>query len=110
MRISQAGIRSARPTTTFAVSVGRHREAQLGLRRGASARLAHVSGRSIGGLTLAALQSAARSLRTVDRKPAKGRGSASLHDLHRADAVSWSQPTNSGSHRPRPRSAAPWRG
>lgn len=110
MRISQTGIRSARPITTFAVSVGRSREAHLGLRRGASSRVAQVSGRPTAGATLASLHTAARSLTTTPRNPSKGRGRVSTSDLHRVDAVNWSQPTNSGSHRPRPRSAAPWRG
>ncbi len=107
MRISQAGIRSARPVTRFVSPAMGSRESHLGLRRGVP-RLSPAGSRTPSAATLDTLRNAARSLST------RGRGTTNravaVTDLRRADAVIWSQPTHSGTRRPRPRSAAPWRG
>jgi hypothetical protein len=112
MRISQAGIRNARPTTRFAISTGDRRERQLGLNRGSSRRLAASSKRPPTVSALSALRQATRGLTTIGIGLAPtGRATAPvIGALRRADAIKWSQPTHSGPRRPRPRSAAPWRG
>lgn len=112
MRISQAGIHSGLPTTRFAAPASNRRERQLGLYRKTPAQITARPGAQARVPLLAALRHAARSLTSV--QSASGGGSRATvsvgHRLRRSDAMTWSQPHDSGSRRPRPRSAAPWRG
>jgi hypothetical protein len=110
MRISHAGISSGRPTTRFAAPASNRREPQLGLRRGNPARMTPHPGARARVPLVAALRLAARSVNTAEAdRPSHGAGHIASR-LRRSDSVNWSQPHDSGSRRPRPRSAAPWRG
>jgi len=112
MRISQAGIRTGLPTTHFATQSSHGRQVQLGLRhRIAPLMTSHAASQARVPL-LDALRSAARgSNGTSGSRPQVG----PLHGsdgggLRRSDSMTWAQPTGSQAHRPRSRSAAPWRG
>jgi hypothetical protein len=111
MRISQAGIHSGLPTTRYAAPASNRRERHLGLRRKTPAHItAHPGARARVPL-LAALRHAARSpTRVQSGSNGLSRGVSAAPRLRRSDAMTWAQPHDSGSRRPRPRSAAPWRG
>jgi hypothetical protein len=110
MRITSAGIQSGHPKTRFSRSPMTRRERQLGLRPAASVQMtAHPGSRARVPL-LASLRQAARSTSTAESKnhgAAKTRISSPLAPVV---SFTWSGPAGSVSRRPRPRSAAPWRG
>ena len=111
MRISQAGLQSGQPTTRYATSAGNRRERHLGLRRNVTGQMTAHAGSHARVPLLAALRSAARSASSA--APATRAEAARLTvrpQLRPSISITWSQPMGSGSRRPRPRSAAPWRG
>jgi len=112
MRISQAGLKSSHPTTSFSLPPSNRRERQLGLRRGPQVQMTTHPGARGRVPLLAALRQAARSVTSADlaARPALAAPTAAPSRLRPSISITWSRPTGSGSGRPRPRSAAPWRG
>ncbi len=100
MRISQAGLQSDLPTTRFSARSSSRRESYLGLRSRLAPQItSHTA--PVGRVPLVgALRSAAPEPTPVRRQPG----------LRRSDAMTWSAPGATHSHRPRRRSATPWRG
>ncbi len=83
----------------------------MGLKRGSSRTLAAPRRQSLAVPALSALRLATRGLKTINHSAAAARDAKPVGArLRRADAIAWSQPTYTGPRRPRPRSAAPWRG
>jgi len=112
MRNTRAGFRSSRPTTRFAAPTATRRERQLGLRRAARGQLHARADARAGVPALASIRRAARSMVHVrsTTAPLAGDDVPTTLRLRRMSPISWSQPNGSASRRPRPRSAAPWRG
>jgi hypothetical protein len=108
MRISPAGLRSGLPTTRFAAQISSSREPQLGLRRRLAPQVTAHQPDTARAPLLAALRSASRAVQAPTR--AVDAPLSRRLVLRRSDSVSWSRPTIGRTHRPRPRSAAPWRG
>jgi hypothetical protein len=111
MRISLSGLQSGHPTTRYATAAGNRRERHLGLRRGVGGQMTAHAGTTARVPLLAALRSAARSSSNAENTQ---RGLApramARPNLRPSFSITWSSPTGTGSRRPRPRSAAPWRG
>jgi hypothetical protein len=111
MRISQAGLQSGHPTTRYATSAGNRRERHLGLRRGVTGQMTASAGSHARVPLLAAVRRAARSASSAETAPRAEAARLMVRpQLRPSISFTWSQPTGSGSRRPRPRSAAPWRG
>jgi hypothetical protein len=111
MRISQAGLKSGHPTTRFATSAGNSRERHLGLRRGVTGQMTAYAGSHARVPLLAALRRAARTTHSAEPAPRPEAARLNVRpQLRPSISITWSSPTGSGSRRPRPRSAAPWRG
>ena len=111
MRNISAGLKSSHPTTRFGRSPSTRRERQLGLKITAATRMTTHPGSHARVPLLASLRQAARSSSSVE-SATRGSGLKTTAASRLAPAVSitWSRPAGSGSRRPRPRSAAPWRG
>jgi hypothetical protein len=109
MRNSQAGLRSGHPSTRFSPSPGHRGAPQLGLRRGLPTRMTAHPGQTARVPLLAALRGAARTV-TPAQSSVPATSKTNVVRLRPSVSISWSQPANFGSRRPRPRSAAPWRG
>ena len=101
MRITSAGLKSSYPTTRFGRSPSNRRERRLGLKVTAAARMTTHAGSNARVPLLASLRQAARSTAPAPAKVSR---------LTPTVSFTWSRPAGSGSRRPRPRSAAPWRG
>jgi hypothetical protein len=112
MRISQAGLRSGFPTTRFAAPLSTSRESHLGLRRRLGPQMAaHERDHARVPLVEAVRLSARGTHGSAVARPEKDTPRICRPaSLRRSDAMTWSRPTNNQAHRPRSRSAAPWRG
>jgi hypothetical protein len=111
MRISQSGLQSGHPATRYATPAGNRRERQLGLRRGVGGQMTAHAGTTARVPLLAALRSAARSTSSTESSHrAQAARPTAQPALRPSFSITWSSPTGTGSRRPRPRSAAPWRG
>jgi hypothetical protein len=111
MRISQTGLQTGHPVTRFATSAGNRRERHLGLRRGLTGQMTPHAGSHARVPLLAAVRRAARSANNAEAAPRAEAARLQVRpQLRPSISFTWSQPTGSGSRRPRPRSAAPWRG
>jgi hypothetical protein len=113
MRINQAGIRSGFPVTRFAAPTVSRRESHLGLRRRLAPQITSHPAQYARVPLVDALRSAARGASAMSNiRPEETRApSRRTTVLRRADSVTWSRPADGPTaHRPRSRSAAPWRG
>jgi hypothetical protein len=112
MRISQAGLQSGLPTTRFSAPLSSRRESHLGLRRRLAPQITSHPAAYARIPLVDALRAAARGASgTTSRRIEEAAPSpAGNFSLGRSDSMTWSQPTDGHTHRPRSRSAAPWRG
>ena len=112
MRITPAGLRSSHPTTRFGRSPSTRRERQLGLRVTTATRHDHASRQPRARATAGVAAPGRAEL--VERRVGDTRQLAARqrppHASRHSISFTWSRPAGSGSRRPRPRSAAPWRG
>jgi hypothetical protein len=109
MRITSAGLKSGHPTISFSRSPSTRRERQLGLRIATRPHMTAHPGAHARVPLLASLRQAARSTSNVEAAT-RGTPAAASARIAPSASFTWSQPTGTGSRRPRPRSAAPWRG
>jgi hypothetical protein len=111
MRITSAGLKSSHPTSRFSRSPNTRRERQLGLKITAATRMTTHPGSHARVPLLASLRQAARSSSSAESATrATAPKTTAASRLAPAISFTWSRPAGSGSRRPRPRSAAPWRG
>jgi len=112
MRITQTGLRSGIPVTQFATTSTSRRESHLGLRRRLAPQITSHPAQYARVPLVDALRAAARGVNGIggsrpDENADRPRRSVIVR---RSDSVTWSRPANGHGHRPRSRSAAPWRG
>jgi hypothetical protein len=112
MRITAAGIRSGFPITRFAAPAATRREPHLGLRRRLAPQISSRPAQHARVPLLDALHAATRGTSASVRAHAEQLASQPrrVAVLRRADSMTWSRTADSNAHRPRSRSAAPWRG
>jgi hypothetical protein len=109
MRVT-SGLKSGHPTPRFSRPSSTRRERQLGLRISTRPHMTAHPGSHARVPLLASLRQAARSASNAE--PATRAAQPASVPARIAPSVSftWSRPAGTGSRRPRPRSAAPWRG
>jgi hypothetical protein len=110
MRITSAGLKSGHPTTRFSRSPSTRRERQLGLRISTRPHMTAHSGSHARVPLLASLRQAARSASNVESAARETPAKSAPARIMPSVTFTWSRPAGTGSRRPRPRSAAPWRG
>ena len=108
MRITSAGLKSGHPTTRFSRFPSSRRERQLGLRIPTRPHMTAHPGSHARVPLLASLRQAARSTSGIESAP-RTNATVPARITPRV-SFTWSRPAGTGSRRPRPRSAAPWRG
>ncbi|HEY8134825.1 MAG TPA: hypothetical protein VIF08_02210 [Candidatus Limnocylindrales bacterium] len=109
MRITSAGLKSGHPTTRFSRSPSTRRERQLGLRISTRPHMTAHPGSHARVPLLTSLRQAARSASNVEPATSAPAASAPAR-ITPSVSFTWTRPAGTGSRRPRPRSAAPWRG